>query len=212
MYLTEHIAGYPVSAPQTTFALLTASPQEIRSIEDLTEEEITVILNLRKVLIQASSGGDTLVPITNAAAVKQALQDQNLLTTGYCWTIYPLDENRLRIKNTWDPHTSVIKFADKYFPSLEKLQAARAHIPPEGAYIALYGGGPEILESKKLRQAIRNLKTHSTLADVIFREFRKGSPPIIWSMRTGIGEAIDGDDFQFPNPLFLAECGFEENE
>lgn len=210
MDMSELFDNYPESAPQNPLSLIYATPEELRSLEELSKEQLQTVLNFRKVLITAANSGALLPPIASADMAKTYLQNRHLLTVGRAWTIYPLDNLRRRIMDSRNGYVSVVKYAAKYFPSVGTLQKENIRPTKNGTFIALYGGSPTVLEHEVLRKAINKFQSEAPLADVLFWQLEKGEAPILWSMRAGFGEGAPGTKFSFQDPNWLEECGFTQ--
>lgn len=140
-------------------------------------------------------------PVLTAADTVRMLEDHFLKTLPWKWTAVALNARRERMYvKTQSGGMRQLTVNDKYLMPAWKLKK-EAPLPEGGAYLLLYGGSPQVLESDKALQVWKDLRTALPVCDIVCWE-KSPDGHIAWSVGAGVG--MRGNDvLDFPQPETL---------
>jgi hypothetical protein len=208
--LAARLPGWPDQAPQFLPALLQTRFLELKQqLEEAgcTSEQVTLVLEMRRDVIDAKRSSDEL-PIHSPAEARRMLEDRVLWPQAGKWVVYDLDANRTRrVRTRSDGAREYVRTATDRVPTAEAL--ATTGLPEGGTHLVVYGGGPEVLDHVGVAEALAALRDQAPVADVLFWHLQSGTAPTLYSLLAGCGDRA-GRRIEFPNPQRLeAACGKE---
>ena len=201
--LSEHIIGYPESAPQTMQDLLSTDFGFLKGLE-ATEDEIDVVTGFRKQLIAAFQSMER-VAISSPEIALRELSNRRIKTLANRWLVLALDKDRKRrlVPKPGDPGAmEYAKYKSWEVPTPKDL-AERLPLTEGGTYLVIYGHSPQILSTDDNARKVATLLHGAKVADVLFWHLVKAEPPTLYSLRKGQGDKA-GKPVAFPDQNALA--------
>lgn len=190
--LHELVPGFGEEGPQRGDELLAA---DFGTLTPLQQE-------VRRHLVLAMKSSQSL-SFESPREVGRRLELGHVILAARKWVVMGLDEHRHRVMV---PSVSGGMQAQRkpfrYVPWAKDL--ADMPLPHGGAYLLLYGGGPEFLgipNSKGVTAGddIAELRKRVPLVDAMFWQLKPGEPATLYSLALGLGER-DGELVEFPDP------------
>jgi hypothetical protein len=136
-------------------------------------------------------------PVHTARVARELLEKHHLPARAGHWTAVVLDEGRERVYIRKKGSGMRLSHAvSTRFPRIEALDE-KAPLPPNGMYLLIYGGGPDVLDDETLL-AYRALTSATTVADLLLWENQEDSATF-WSLRAGRGSR-GSEVIEFPDP------------
>jgi hypothetical protein len=205
MDLYEAGHRYPKTGPSDLFTLSQMDNDEIRSLTE-DELELDALFSMRRIAIQFLFENERNA-IGTPEALHEALKHKSIETLPKAWIVYTLDRHRTRrlIQNPPGAKTAFHyeTIVSRKVPSLSQLN--EHPLLQEGRYLFIFGGSPKDIskEEAELLASYYSWEDETSscgimIADICFWELVPQQPPILYSIRAGVG--YNGMDVvEFPN-------------
>lgn len=137
-------------------------------------------------------------PVLTAEAALKLLERHHLPARKGKWTLIALSRDLERVY-TKSAHGGMrlLHWTGTKLPSPEKLSAS-APLPDGGGYLAIYGGGPDILNDEEARNAFAILAEELKVVDLVLWQVQEAQATF-WSLRAGAGQS-GTNAYTFPDP------------
>lgn len=207
--LHEMIPDWPPFAPDSGIDLRRTDYEALKkSLIDngATEEQIHVVLGLRKQFVMAALSASEPAALSVEAARKM-IESYFFSPLGRKWVVYPLRHDRTRVVAARETGgADAVKHVSRRVPTAAAL-LRDAPLPERGTYLMIYGGSPEILsladaKGRRVEDDLADLIGAVPLADVLFRHLETGQPAALYSLLAGVGER-GGQSLDFPDTAVL---------
>ena len=197
--LQEMFANWPKEAPATANELQYTSTDYLSKLLVDDTHLLKIVLSLRTQIIQASQSWGNSLQLDSPQAVEQALTDGNLRLLTKRWLTLSLDKNKRRTVLAFSSDSArTVEKLSRVVPTAETLPACS----PNGLYLLLYGGGPDILSKPATQTALIELVKSVPIGDILFRKLEKGPKSTLFSVRQGFGVS-DRIKVEFPDPELI---------
>jgi hypothetical protein len=142
-------------------------------------------------------------PILTAQAAAKALEVHQISALKRKWTAFALTERReLYYIQAGVGKLRQLHVVDYFVPTHTMLYD-EAPLPKNGAYLLVYGGGPDVLDDDKALNRFRAMKARFPVCDVMLWDRREGGS-VAWSI--GAGAGLRGSEvIEFPDQNRLNE-------
>lgn len=194
--LTELIGTWPDDAPQTLPDLFQLPPEDIAKL-DVEPHTKNLLTEMRRHAVEMYQVAGRPEPMSSPDVILKMLRRRHIRPLAGKWLCYALNANRDRIlisRGHKKGDACWLTSVHSRFPYRSQLPK----IPSEGAYLIVYGGGPDILSEDDVPPKINILLDEAPVADIVFWHLTRGHPPAMYSLRAGVGMA-DGKRADLPH-------------
>lgn len=137
-------------------------------------------------------------PVLTAESAMRLLEKHHLPSRPGKWVCAALNKELERVYTKSNGGgMRLIHTVTRSFPTTVKV-SNDAPLPEGGAYILIYGGGPEILEDESIRADFEDLKSRHRVVDLVLWD-ESDNQATFWSVRAGKGQS-GSMTHDFPKP------------
>jgi hypothetical protein len=155
----------------------------------------TAARGLRALVVEAIHGFERS-PVLTADACRQLLEKHHLPKVPGRWSIVALNERRDRVyQRTKGGGMRMLTMVRDHFPVPEST-AKYAPIPEGGAYLAIFGGGVDILLDDSAYERFKIFAESHPVSDVVLWD-DNGRTASFWSVAANVGSA-GSTELDFP--------------
>ena len=140
-------------------------------------------------------------PVLTAESAMRLLEKHHLPARAGKWTVVALNKDLERVyTKSSTGGMRLLHWTSKFLPKPEHIQEY-VPLPPEGSYLLLYGGSPDVLSDTRAHDKVTQLRTESRVADVVLWDESDGTASF-WSVRAKAGQR-GSEPLTYPDPSIV---------
>lgn len=196
--LADLIPGWPNGGPEDLAELQFVTDEQLNGF---SEESADLVRTLRTQVRRAALTWGRSAQLHSPEAIERCLGEGDLRLLSKRWLTLALDKNRRRSFTPFSADSArTVEKLSRFVPEASELPT----LPPDGTYLVLYGGGPEVLQIPDVRERLIRLQEAVPVADVLFRLLETGPRSTLFSLRQGFG-VHSRSRVEFPDPELVTQ-------